>query len=86
MRSAVAPCVSLAAAVLALLIAGDCDAPDWQQGVMLLALPPVAGIGLAYTVWGPSTKRAVLGVGIALAAAAVVELAVVLVWAGECSR
>ena len=86
MRRAEALCVSLAAAVIALLIAADCDAPDWQQYAMLLALPPVAGIGLGYAVWGASTRRAVLAVALALAAAAVVELAVVFAWAGECSR
>jgi hypothetical protein len=86
MRVAGTLCISLAAIALALLVARDCAAADWQQGLMLFAAPPIAGAGVGLTAaWGSRSNRVLIGVGVALAVAAVALLAILMVWVGGCS-
>jgi len=78
--------VSVSAVGLALLVAQNCDAPDWQQGLMLLAAPPIAGAGAGLmTAWASPRHRVPLGVGVALLVAAGALLAILMVWAGTCT-
>lgn len=90
MRSYAATGVAVVAVVFGLLIARDCDAPDWQQGVMLLVLPFVAGAGVGIAVAASPSKRKGLGVGLASAIAAATAIGVLVLlaglWIGECSR
>lgn len=77
--------ISVSAVGLGLLVAQNCDAPDWQQALMLFAAPPIAGAGVGLSAaWRSRGDRAGIGVGLALAVAAATLLAIVLVWAGKC--
>jgi len=79
--------VSVSAVGLALLVAHNCDAADWQQTLMLLAAPPIAGAGVGLMlIWALPRYRVPIAVGVALLVAAATLFAVVVVWAGECSR
>jgi hypothetical protein len=86
MRGAAAVGVSVVAVILGLLIARDCDAPDWQQRAMLLVLPLVAGAGVGYAVWSSRNNRAPLGVLLVLVVAVGTALGFIALWGGECSR
>jgi hypothetical protein len=75
--------------VLALLIARNCDASDWQQALMLTVLPLVSGWSAAAAAvtrtrerrgWRPWT----VGVTVALLVTALAEFAVIAVWGGGC--
>jgi hypothetical protein len=77
--------VSISAVALALLVAPNCDAPDWQQLLMLLAAPPIAGAGVGLmVVWTPWRYRVPIAVGVALLVAAATLFAVIFVWGGKC--
>jgi hypothetical protein len=77
--------LSISAVGLALLVAPNCDAPDWQQGLMLLAAPPIAGAGVGLmVVWTSWRLRVPIALGIAFLAAAATLLAVIFVWGAEC--
>lgn len=77
--------LSVSAVALALLVAPNCDAPDWQQGLMLLAGPPIAGAGVGLmVVWTSWRLRVPIALGIAFLVAAGTLLAVIFVWGGEC--
>jgi hypothetical protein len=79
--------LSISAVTLALLVAQNCDAPDWQQGPVLLAAPPIAGAGVGpMVIWASPRYRVPIAVGVGLLAAAATLFAVIFVWAGECSR
>jgi hypothetical protein len=79
--------LSISVVGLALLVAQNCDAADWQQALMLLAAPPIAGAGVGLTViWASPRYRVPIAVGLALLVAAASLLAVIFVWGGECSR
>jgi hypothetical protein len=78
--------VSVVAVVVGALIARDCDAPDWQQGMMFFVLPLVAGAGTGCAVWSSGTTRARLGVLLALVVAAGTALGFIVLWAAGCSR
>jgi hypothetical protein len=79
--------LSISAAGLALLVAPNCDAPDWQQAFMLLAAPPIAGAGVGLqAAWALRSHRVPIGVGVALLVAAGTLFAIIFVWGGECSR
>jgi hypothetical protein len=75
LRAVVAFAVCVASITLALLIARDCDAPDWQQGLMLTVLPLASGVGAM----GASGFVPALLVG------PLTWLGVLLVWVGDCS-
>jgi peptidoglycan/LPS O-acetylase OafA/YrhL len=79
--------ISISALGLGLLVAQNCDAADWQQALMLLAAPPIAGAGAGLMViWASPRYRVPIAVGVALLVAAATLLAVIFVWGGECSR
>ena len=86
-RSAIALVAWLGALALALLIANDCDAADWQQGLMLTVLPVVSGasLGLAVALSKERARRAGVGVAIGLLATALSWLLVLVLWVGRCS-
>jgi peptidoglycan/LPS O-acetylase OafA/YrhL len=86
MRSLAATVVAVAAAAFGVLTARNCDAPDWRQGVMLLAVPLIAGAGVGVAVWTSRDDREWLGIGLALLAAVGTEIGVVALWIGECSK
>jgi peptidoglycan/LPS O-acetylase OafA/YrhL len=85
--SAIALVVGLGALALALLIAQDCDAPDWQQGLMLTVLPFVSGasLGVAAGLTRERARRARVGIAIGLVAEALTWLLVLALWVGGCS-
>jgi hypothetical protein len=77
--------VSISAVALALLVAPNCDAPDWQQLLMLLAAPPIAGAGVGLmALWTSWRLRVPIALGIAFLVAAGTLLAVIFVWGGKC--
>jgi peptidoglycan/LPS O-acetylase OafA/YrhL len=79
--------ISISAVALGLLVARNCDAPDWQQGLMLLAAPAIAGAGAGLmAAWVSRSYRVPVGVGVALLVAAGTLFAIIVVWGGECSR
>jgi hypothetical protein len=76
---------SISAVGLALLVARNCDAPDWQQLLMLLAAPPIAGAGVGLTVvWTSWRLRVPIALGVGFLVAAATFFAVIFVWGGEC--
>jgi hypothetical protein len=78
--------VSISAVVLAVLVAQNCDAPDWQQALMLLAAPPIAGAGAGLVAaWASRSHGVRVGAGVALLVATGTLLAIIFVWGGECS-
>jgi hypothetical protein len=78
--------ISISAVGLGLLVAQNCNAPDWQQGLMLLAAPPIAGAGVGLVaVWASRSHGVRTGVGVGLLVAVGTLLAIVLVWAGKCT-
>jgi len=87
-RSAAALVAWLGSLALALLIASDCHAPNWQQHLMLWVLPVVSGVGLgvAASVSKERPRRKELGITVAVIAALLTWLAVAMVWVGNCSR
>jgi hypothetical protein len=77
--------VSISAVALALLVAPNCDAPDWQQRLMLLAAPPIAGAGVGLmVVWTSWRLRVPIALGIAFLVAAATFITVIFVWGGNC--
>jgi len=77
--------LSICAAGLALLVAPNCDAPDWQQLLMLLAAPPIAGAGVGLMVVLTSWRlRVPIALGVAFLLATATFFAVIVVWGGEC--
>jgi hypothetical protein len=77
--------VSISAVALALLVAPNCDAPDWQQLLMLLAAPPIAGAGVGLmVVWTSWRLRVPIALGIAVLVTAATFIAVIFVWGGMC--
>jgi hypothetical protein len=77
--------VSISAVALALLVAPNCDAPDWQQLLMLLAAPPIAGAGVGLmVVWTSWRLRVPIALGIAFLVTAATFIAVIFVWGGKC--
>ena len=83
-RSVIALGVCLTAVALARLIAQDCGAPDWQQGLMLTALPLAAGVSAVVAALSRARRRT-LHLAAALLVAPITWLVVVMVWGGGCS-
>jgi hypothetical protein len=70
---------------LALLVAPNCDAPDWQQLLMLLAAPPIAGAGVGLmVVWTSWRLRVPIALAVAFLVTAATFIAVIFVWGGKC--
>jgi hypothetical protein len=88
LRTALPLVVGFGALALALSIARDCDAPDWQQGLMLTVLPVVAGagIGVAAGLARRGAPRARTGIAVGLVAEALAWLLILVLWVGGCSE
>jgi hypothetical protein len=79
--------IAVAAVGLGLLVAHNCDAPDWQQALMLIAAPPIAGAGAGLqAAWASRSARVPIGLGVGLLIATGTLFAIIFVWSGECSR
>ena len=82
-----AACVG--AIALGLLTARDCDAPDWQQALMLTVVPVVSGAAIAFAIASTRSsdgmRRATIGAGVGLLSTAASALVILLVWVGSCS-
>ena len=79
--------LSISAVGLALLVAANCDAADWQQGLMVFAAPPTAGAGVGLTVmWTSWRLRVPVALAVGFLVASATFFAVIIVWGGECSR
>ena len=78
--------LSISAVGLAVLVAPNCDAPDWQQSLMLVAAPPIAGGGVGLMViWAAPRYRVPIAMGVALLVAAATLFAVSFEWGAVCS-
>lgn len=79
-----AAALSLSAILMGLAIAKNCDAPDWQQAVMLLGLPPTAALFAGVAV-GRGLRRRFLAIVLGLSIGGASWFASLLLWVGSCS-
>jgi len=85
-RSAAALVAWLGPLAPALLIASNCNAPNWQDSLMMWVLPVVSavGLGVAAIVSKERPRRIWVGVTVAVIAVPLTWFAVVAVRAGGC--
>jgi hypothetical protein len=86
---ALGPIISVIAFGLGFAIALNCDAPDWQQGLMLTLLPAVSAAGVGLRIAVPASTHRAVRVGsailVALVMGAVAWFVPLVIWLGGCS-
>jgi hypothetical protein len=78
----------IAAIALGVLIARDCDAADWAQGVMIAALPLLAGASAGagvLSIGRGGSRRTEIGIAVCLLGAGLAFLVIGSTWFGRCS-
>jgi hypothetical protein len=88
-RAAISLGIAVAPTLAAVSIAPNREAPDFLQGLMLLALPPIAATGAGCAAWWSFATRSATRTLTTLAVTGVSALGVwslvVVLWLGHCS-